>query len=344
MPGFKPFEAEEIKEQQPEITIKEKIEKEEVEKYTLESLEYRINNMSLLANDDYLASVVESRVVDLPPETSPNLPSIPPELLCPQCLELYDKPLFLPCSHTFCKNCTEMLITTSDLVLQKRSRFICPTCRNIIKYGPEGVDCLPRNVNLEQAVVRFKVESKTRYPECSRHRQFHMELLMWCETCACNLCPLCALEDSHKDHKIAPLKVLQKFKEIRRRLKQSTKVLTSKIETLGGNILESQSVVSSIEMKGEDLKKRVDAECDEMARQVEKRRQNMYKDIEKAMHKKQWKRQQEIKQLRVEYKQTKELLEKISNVLDKDGPTDFMKELEASGLANKVDRLASLTS
>ncbi|XP_039268631.1 uncharacterized protein LOC120343496 isoform X2 [Styela clava] len=289
MPGFKPFEAEEIKEQQPEITIKEKIEKEEVEKYTLESLEYRINNMSLLANDDYLASVVESRVVDLPPETSPNLPSIPPELLCPQCLELYDKPLFLPCSHTFCKNCTEMLITTSDLVLQKRSRFICPTCRNIIKYGPEGVDCLPRNVNLEQAVVRFKVESKTRYPECSRHRQFHMELLMWCETCACNLCPLCALEDSHKDHK-------------------------------------------------------VDAECDEMARQVEKRRQNMYKDIEKAMHKKQWKRQQEIKQLRVEYKQTKELLEKISNVLDKDGPTDFMKELEASGLANKVDRLASLTS
>lgn len=58
-------------------------------------------------------------------------------------------------------------------------------------------------VYIVQAVTRFKLESQSKHSECTRHHQFNMQLIMWCEECNKKICPLCALEDTHKDHKVS---------------------------------------------------------------------------------------------------------------------------------------------
>ena len=48
---------------------------------------------------------------------------VPLELQCPACNHLFDNPVFLPCSHTFCKFCAAHLIETAEPILQVRFCF-----------------------------------------------------------------------------------------------------------------------------------------------------------------------------------------------------------------------------
>ena len=56
---------------------------------------------------------------------------------------------------------------------------------------------------------------------------------------------------------IAPITVLKKFKAVRSRLRDTTDILTGKIEKIGGNILQTECVVTDIDGRGVELKKKV---------------------------------------------------------------------------------------
>ena len=70
------------------------------------------------------------------------------ELQCPVCLELYNCPVILPCSHILCRSpCAERLINHG---------FVrCPVCRDN-SYISEGVQTLPRVISLENIINRLK--------------------------------------------------------------------------------------------------------------------------------------------------------------------------------------------
>eukprot|EP00918_Siedleckia_nematoides_P054876 GHVU01119821.1.p1 GENE.GHVU01119821.1~~GHVU01119821.1.p1 ORF type:complete len:609 (-),score=56.35 GHVU01119821.1:1770-3596(-) len=69
------------------------------------------------------------------------------ELVCPICLELFDHPIILPCSHVLCNSpCAERLFNNG---------FVrCPVCRDN-SFVSGGLDALPRVISLEHIIERY---------------------------------------------------------------------------------------------------------------------------------------------------------------------------------------------
>lgn len=98
------------------------------------------------------------------------------ELTCPVCLDLFQRPIVLPCSHNLCTPCARKILEPNGApkvwakwVKENRSADYkshldpdvkCPTCRRKIPFDPRGVDGLPRNLILENVIERFKEERR----------------------------------------------------------------------------------------------------------------------------------------------------------------------------------------
>ena len=98
------------------------------------------------------------------------------ELTCPVCLDLFQRPIVLPCSHNLCTPCARKILEPNGTpkvwakwVKENRGADYkshldpdvkCPTCRRKIPFDPRGVDGLPRNLILENVIERFKEERR----------------------------------------------------------------------------------------------------------------------------------------------------------------------------------------
>ena len=60
-------------------------------------------------------------------------------LNCAICLEVYRDPRALPCQHSFCRECLEQSIGSSD----DKSTLVCPVCRKVVPISRKGVTELP---------------------------------------------------------------------------------------------------------------------------------------------------------------------------------------------------------
>lgn len=70
------------------------------------------------------------------------------ELRCPVCLELFECPIILPCSHILCRTpCAERLFV--------RESIRCPVCRDN-SFVTGGVASLPRVISLEHIIEQFR--------------------------------------------------------------------------------------------------------------------------------------------------------------------------------------------
>ena len=96
------------------------------------------------------------------------------ELTCPICLELFQRPVVLPCSHNLCTKCAKRILephgspkawakwvaeskeTTFKSHLEPNVK--CPACRQKIPVDARGVEALPRNRILENVIEKFKEE------------------------------------------------------------------------------------------------------------------------------------------------------------------------------------------
>ena len=103
---------------------------------------------------------------------------------CPICTEVYTDPRFLPCGHTFCRQCIEAF-----------SGRACPLCRKPFTLPRNGVGDLPKNFALVDVLEREEssnVESKTSGCEaCSGG-----EATVYCVECQQKLCQTC--KEDHK--------------------------------------------------------------------------------------------------------------------------------------------------
>ncbi|KAK6165608.1 hypothetical protein SNE40_022506 [Patella caerulea] len=112
-------------------------------------------------------------------------------LECAICLEIFTKPKFLPCYHTFCLGCLDQMIKTTN-------RLTCPQCRQVHKIPPGGASELTTNF-----FVDGKSEQKRRQgsncDSCEKR-----DAKWFCTDCEQNLCDNCkTTHDSFpvcKDH------------------------------------------------------------------------------------------------------------------------------------------------
>ena len=68
------------------------------------------------------------------------------ELYCPICADLYEEPLMLPCTHSFCQECLKERLLKGHVTKKQLSvTFDCPVCRKDVTLDQNGLDGLPSN-------------------------------------------------------------------------------------------------------------------------------------------------------------------------------------------------------
>ena len=132
-------------------------------------------------------------------------------LTCAVCHDVYKKPKYLSCHHSFCEECVEKL--------SKESKIICPECRETSTAPPGGVKDLPNNflINnlIDEVTLKRKVEGEEK-ATCDLCVEEGLAVVL-CPDCVMFLCDHC--NEFHKrgkeyrNHSIIPLDELQSKKK-----------------------------------------------------------------------------------------------------------------------------------
>ena len=139
-------------------------------------------------------------------------------LTCAVCYEMYKKPKYLSCHHSYCEECIAKL--------SKESKVICPECRETSATPPGGVKDLPNNffINslMDEVTLKRKVDGKEK-ATCDKCSEEAVAVTL-CPECVVFLCDYC--NEYHKrskeygNHSAIPLSELRsKKKEVNLRPK-----------------------------------------------------------------------------------------------------------------------------
>ncbi|KAL1263359.1 hypothetical protein QQF64_006098 [Cirrhinus molitorella] len=132
------------------------------------------------------------------------------DLNCPVCFELFNNPVVLECSHSFCQMCI-------NKCWNGQFTRICPVCRaTCVSESP------PINLVLRNIVESFRVRQQSSEAEAEQSNQERQErkstesvedrctvhgkkLFFFCEDDQETLCTVCQYSKKHKDHRVIPL-------------------------------------------------------------------------------------------------------------------------------------------
>ena len=90
-------------------------------------------------------------------------------LNCAICFETYRDPRALPCQHSFCCECLEQCVRSSE---DKRT-LVCPTCRKVVNISAEGVKDLPVHFLVSNLKDTVDMEQKVNINKWRTHQ--HIE-------------------------------------------------------------------------------------------------------------------------------------------------------------------------
>lgn len=69
------------------------------------------------------------------------------EMTCPVCLELFEEPFMLPCSHNFCASCLKQLLLANSIRNESDNKhLVCPSCRSITQIEDAKPNLLVKNM------------------------------------------------------------------------------------------------------------------------------------------------------------------------------------------------------
>ncbi|XP_066265865.1 tripartite motif-containing protein 2-like [Branchiostoma lanceolatum] len=126
-------------------------------------------------------------------------------LTCPVCKDNFDNPRVLPCLHTFCAGCLELLRWQKGKI-----QFTCPTCWHQVSLQGQDVTSLPVNFYINN-LLDFRALQKSE--ETHNHCQACKSGVSWvegtCADCRRQLCKNCITAHGNipalKDHYIITL-------------------------------------------------------------------------------------------------------------------------------------------
>ena len=134
-------------------------------------------------------------------------------LTCPVCYELYKKPKYLPCYHSYCEECLVKLQKAGS------DSITCPECRKTSAIPSGGIKQLPNNFFINRIVDEVALKEKVTGEEDVRCDLCVREdpAVVLCFDCGVFLCSQC--HESHKysreyqGHSMSQLKELRKEKK-----------------------------------------------------------------------------------------------------------------------------------
>ncbi|XP_034725338.1 E3 ubiquitin-protein ligase TRIM39-like [Etheostoma cragini] len=137
------------------------------------------------------------------------------DLCCPVCREVFRNPVFLSCSHSFCKDCLQRWWG------EKQARE-CPVCKATSSNAKP-----PCNLVLKNLCEAFLLERDQRASEalCSLHSE---KLKLFCLDHQQPVCLVCRDSEKHIDHKFRPID--ESAQQHRKKLQESLKTLKEKLK------------------------------------------------------------------------------------------------------------------
>ncbi|XP_069568743.1 nuclear factor 7, ovary-like [Brachyistius frenatus] len=137
---------------------------------------------------------------------------------CPVCLDVFNDPVVLPCSHSFCKLCLQTW--WSDNGIKK-----CPVCKT-----QHFLSDPPRNLVLKKLCEAFLLEREQKAstesePLCSLHSE---KLKLFCLDHQQPVCVVCRDSKTHSDHRFRP--IAEAAEDHREKLQESLKPLQDKLK------------------------------------------------------------------------------------------------------------------
>ncbi|XP_019627306.1 PREDICTED: uncharacterized protein LOC109472165 isoform X6 [Branchiostoma belcheri] len=241
------------------------------------------------------------------PDLGLVMESLERDLSCPVCLEMFNKPvLLLPCQHNLCRHCAEDILTNMGGWARYGGSFKCPTCRDQITLGRQGLDGLKRNILVETIIESYRVAQsagiKTAPPGggayCRDHKDERVNL--YCVTDERPICGLCVI-GQHNQHNIIELQTI--FKEKKEKIETEMNRLQQKNSDMSKEMSDIQATlriiegdpgprrkfrsiyglhdVADVESKCKDTKAKLLSECDSLIALINERKDALVEKLEK---------------------------------------------------------------
>ena len=138
-------------------------------------------------------------------------------LECPICLNIFDDPKILSCSHTFCKGCLARLLESQPSYL----KLLCPVCRGVTDV-PEGD---VSQIQTSLALKSLAEDVKNQHQICTSCKSKELcQAVAFCQDCGKYLCDSCnkihsQWEDFSDHHVLSVADVQARKVSIKRRRK-----------------------------------------------------------------------------------------------------------------------------
>ncbi|XP_034541100.1 zinc-binding protein A33-like [Notolabrus celidotus] len=211
--------------------------------------------------------------------------TIEADLSCPVCHEIFEEPVVLPCTHSFCKECLQ------GWWREKHSRE-CPVCKAVSKTAEPPVSLVLRNLCESFLLTGDQTPSEDL---CPLHSE---KLSLFCLSHNERVCLICRDSEIHTNHEIRP------YNEMKPMAKDA---LLGKLEYVRREIQIFHDFKVQLTLAGEFMKKQ--------ARQTEKRIREEFKKLHQFLELEEVTRLAAVKQ---EEKHKEDVLKEMCTAVGKD--------------------------
>ncbi|XP_077979167.1 E3 ubiquitin-protein ligase Midline-1-like [Glandiceps talaboti] len=202
-------------------------------------------------------------------------------LSCPVCLDIFETPLFLPCSHNLCKKCVEPLLI--PVRGKDRYQFSCPECRH--KMVVSNINNLKTNRVLQGIIDQYRNKSydidMDKEPGkdslCEEHGCENLRYVNYCSDCNIPVCYKC-MAFSHKDHSVCPLQ--QAWREKQKSFQSNLEIMETQNVGMELFVSKIRHILQEVKKNGDETKQKIFSECEKLIEIIEDKKREMSLEIE----------------------------------------------------------------
>ncbi|XP_026155157.1 E3 ubiquitin-protein ligase TRIM39-like [Mastacembelus armatus] len=246
---------------------------------------------------------------------------------CCICLDIYTKPVTIPCGHNFCLDCIKGFWDTRD-------KWECPLCKEAFSSYP----ALKPNVGFAEIIrsvlpnhdkesdPRLSVEGKVHEVTdpaasqlCGKHK---LPLTMLCKNDHTAICVKCTRR-RHKNHYIVPMgkecnRIKTNLRETKADIQQMIQARLSKVRTIKNSFILSQK---NTEMEIE----RSTQVCSLLITTIQKHHAGLIKELEEKQEEARKRSQELLNELEQEINELQERTFKLEDLEHIENPLQFLQ-------------------